>query len=449
MFLKKESTPLTVSQLTLGIKRILENEYKFVRILGEISNLTTPFSGHSYFTLKDEKAQIRAILFKQQKRFVSLRLENGQKVVCFGRVSVYEPRGDYQIILDSVELYGTGRLQLEFEALKAELAARGYFDESMKKQLPLLPKHIAVITSATSAALQDFLKTIRNQKAPLHILVIPVPVQGKEAPEAIREAFASLSDRPEIETVVLCRGGGSIEDLQPFNTETVAEAIHSCPLPTITGIGHETDYTIADFCADERAATPTAAAEMLCSKVLSLKQHIDQLNKRLRRNMELQLSLQSTRLMHSTRHLKNQGSRLQVVEQRLLLSTSSLHQAMLSYLQRQTDRLDLRRSKMEMQSPLRKITLQKNHLAQLSKTLEKYMLDKLSSCEETLQSRAAILHSVSPLATLARGYSIVRKKEKKKTAPTVIKSSTQVYQGDRLNILLSEGELDCEVVKKL
>ncbi|MBU1566683.1 MAG: exodeoxyribonuclease VII large subunit, partial [Proteobacteria bacterium] len=214
--INKESI-LTVSQLTAAIKDILETEYRFVKICGEISNLKTPFSGHSYFTLKDSGAQIRAVLFKQQKRFVELNVQDGQQVVVFGRISLYEPRGEYQIVADSIELYGIGKLLKEFEQLKRKLADKGYFAVEFKKPLPPYPGKIIIISSPTGAAIQDFLKIVKNRMSPVHIQILPVKVQGKTAAAEIAKAIGIAQKIADADVIVLCRGGGSIEDLWAFN----------------------------------------------------------------------------------------------------------------------------------------------------------------------------------------------------------------------------------------
>lgn len=445
MISTKEQNILTVSQLTRAIKTNLENEYRFVRISGEISNLKTPYSGHSYFTLKDDNAQLRAVLFKQQKRFVALRMEDGQQVVCFGRITVYEPRGDYQLIVDSVELYGKGRLQQEFEALKQKLSARGYFDQAMKKEMPAFAGKIAIVTSPTGAALQDFLKIVRTRHSPLQIVIVPTLVQGKEAPPAIVAAIKRAQSVAGIEAIVLCRGGGSLEDLWAFNDEAVAEAIYQCKIPLLTGIGHEVDFTIADFCADLRAATPTAAAEILTSDTTELLQTITSLKNRLRRAMLAKLSHAARELRHNTKLLGTFRSSLAAGEHRLTMSKSYLIQAMADYLQNLNSKFQVRQAKLAGHAPLAKIDLQEKHLDYLKRELIGQMKQKLQRCEAELGSKAALLNSVSPLATLGRGYSIVRKKKDDGTPGTVVTDCAQVAPGDTVNVLLHAGDMDCIV----
>jgi exodeoxyribonuclease VII large subunit len=296
---------LTVSQLTRSIKTILEKEYRFVRISGEISNLKTPFSGHSYFTLKDGSSQIRGVLFKQQKRFVELTLKDGQEVVCFGRVTVYEPRGEYQLVIDNVDLFGTGRLQAEFERLKRKLSDRGYFSASIKKPLPAYPGRIVIISSPTGAAIQDFLKSTRNRQSPLHIQILPVRVQGTEAAGEIARAIQTANSIKDVDIIVLCRGGGSLEDLWAFNEEKVADAIHLSEIPIVTGIGHEIDFTIADFCADYRCPTPTGVAEKIVPDSHTLLHHIRTLQNSQRNRVQRKITFLDRQLQNSLRVLGN------------------------------------------------------------------------------------------------------------------------------------------------
>ena len=445
----KNQVVLTVTQLTRAIKNNLENEYRFVRISGEISNLKTPYSGHSYFTLKDSNAQIRGVLFKQQKRFVSLEMRDGQDVVCFGRVTVYEPRGDYQLIIDSIEQFGQGKLQKEFEALKEKLAKKGYFESESKKTLPEFAKKIIVISSATGAALQDFLKIVKLRKSPLHIQIIPALMQGKEAPGQICKAIKLASTLPDADAIVLCRGGGSLEDLWAFNDEDVANAIYQCQIPIITGIGHEIDFTIADFCADFRAPTPTAAAERLTQDSSELLNYISTLEKRIKRSLKQVVSTKDLRLGHSIKLLCNFDNKLKDGSHRLTLSKSYLVQAMSDYVARLDTRLQMTTAKLETQAPIAKINLQEKNLLHLKKELIYTIQTSISRHEAKLGSQAALLNSVSPLATLARGYSVVRKPNDSGIPTTVITDSSMVNEGDALNILLHKGAVDCVVTSKI
>lgn len=436
---------LTVSQLTRSIKNILESDFRFVRISGEISNFKMVYSGHSYFTLKDGSAQVRAVLFKQQKRFVELTLQDGQDVICFGRITVYEPRGEYQLIVDSVELFGAGRLQKEFEQLKLRLSEKGYFDTEAKKALPPYPRKIVVISSPTGAAIHDFLKIVSIRKSPMHIQILPVKVQGKEAAGEIAKAIRTANTLGDIDIIVLCRGGGSLEDLWAFNEEVVAEAIHHSIVPVVTGIGHEVDFTIADFCADFRCPTPTGVAEKLIPDTHALQQHLAALQNGLSNRMQRKMSFLDQRLRHSIRMLGNMKNIFKDAELRLQLSKSYLYQATTKNLRLREDRLDSCIRRLQAQAPSRCIELQEKHLHFLTTQLHNHIQRILERKQMALAKQAALLNSVSPLAILSRGYSIVRKFNKEDGKYQVVTRSADTSTGDELNILLREGQLDCIV----
>jgi exodeoxyribonuclease VII large subunit len=436
---------LTVTQLTRSIKNILESEFRFVRISGEISNFKMPYSGHSYFTLKDGSAQIRAVLFKQQKRFVDLTLQDGQDVVCFGRVTVYEPRGEYQIIVDSVELFGTGRLQKEFEQLKIKLAEKGFFAAEIKKSLPPYPGKIVVISSPTGAAIQDFLKIVKIRKSPIQIQLIPVRVQGKEAAGEIAKAIQLANTLNDVDMIVLCRGGGSLEDLWAFNEEIVAEAIHRSVVSVVTGIGHEIDFTIADFCADFRCPTPTGAAEKVIPDTQILRQHLATLQNDLLNRMHRKMAFLEQRLRHSIRMLGDMKNLFRDSEYRLQLSKSYLFQATTKNLIERENRLNSCIRRLQAQAPSNRIELQERHLHFLTTQLQNHIERILERKQMALAEQATLLNSVSPLATLGRGYSIVRKLNTEDKSYQVITRSADTTVGDELNILLHEGQLDCIV----
>jgi len=271
----------TVSKINQLIKENLEVNFGNIWIEGEISNLRIPSTGHLYLTLKDELAQIQAVIFKTQRKGIRFDIKDGLSVIANGRITVYEARGIYQIIIDYIEPKGIGALQLAFEQLKAKLSQEGLFDERFKKKLPLLPKKIGIITSPTGAAIRDILQVINRRFANIHILIYPVKVQGDEAPKEIVQAIEELNKFTDIDVLILARGGGSIEDLWAFNEEIVARAIFSSGIPVISAIGHEIDYTISDFVADFRAPTPSAAAELVISSKEEFQKHLDFLYRRL------------------------------------------------------------------------------------------------------------------------------------------------------------------------
>ena len=267
----------TVSELTAKVKVLLEDNFPFIWICGEISNFRVPASGHFYFTLKDEKAQINTVMFRSQNRNLKFEPEDGMSVTGLGRISLYEPRGTYQIILEYIEPEGTGAIQLAFEQLKARLSAEGLFDEKHKKPLPFLPRKISIITSPTGAVVHDILKIINRRFSNIHIEIIPVKVQGSGAESEIVSGLDMINTRSDSDVTILSRGGGSLEDLHAFNSEDVARAIFSSKIPIISAVGHETDFTIADFVADLRASTPSAAAELAVPHKIDLSRRVAEL----------------------------------------------------------------------------------------------------------------------------------------------------------------------------
>ena len=272
----------TVSELTRNIKRFLEEAYPFVWVAGEISNFRTPVSGHYYFTMKDSGAQIGAVMFRAQNRHLAFKPEDGMAIIAMGRLNVYEPRGIYQVIVEYLEPEGIGVLQLAFEQLKARLAEEGLFDEKHKSPLPFLPQKIGVVTSPSGAVVRDIIQVINRRFPNLVVEVAPVKVQGEGASEEIAEALQLLNERDDIDVVVVARGGGSLEDLQAFNSEIVARAIFSSKVPVVSAVGHETDFTIADFAADLRAPTPSAAAEIIVPVKYELVKRIGEMRSALR-----------------------------------------------------------------------------------------------------------------------------------------------------------------------
>ncbi len=439
---------LTVSQLTQAIKNMLETEYRWVRICGEISNLKTPFSGHSYFTLKDAGAQIRAVLFKQQKKFLDLALQDGQQVILFGRISVYEPRGEYQLVVDSVQLYGVGRLLQEFERQKQKLADRGYFAAELKKPLPAFPTKIVVISSPTGAAIQDFLKIVRNRKSPVHIQILPVKVQGREAAAEIARAIRIAQDIAGVDILVLCRGGGSIEDLWAFNEELVAEAIHRSAIPVVTGIGHEVDYTIADFCADFRCPTPTGAAEKLVPDTAILHRQLQSLEASLRLRIKRKIAFLEQQVHHLAKMLGDMENVFKNIEFRLQLSKSYLVQAISANLLVKEQRLRTLVGRLHKEDPATRVALQQQRIHWLLTQLKNHMQFILEKKQAALAVQASLLNGMSPLATLARGYAIARQQNPEDNGYRVLTRARDAAVGDALQVLLHEGHLQCLVTAK-
>ncbi len=436
---------LTVSQISRSIRNLLEGEFRFVRVSGEISNLSRPFSGHSYFTLKDEGAQLRAVLFKGQQRFLAKDIRDGLQVICHGRISVYEPRGDYQLIVDTIDFQGAGLLQLQFEELKKRLAAEGLFNEERKKEIPPFPKHITLITSPTGAAVHDFLNIWRKRGWGATIQIFPVRVQGKEAAEEIAKAIVRVNKQLDTDIIVLCRGGGSLEDLWAFNEECVARAIAESTVPIVAAIGHEVDFTIADFCADLRAPTPTGAAEQIIPDLALLQKDIFLLKRDLIALLLKKIDGYSRQVSQSRRLLGDLGMTLSHFTLQIDHNTSRLTHSMERILQQQT--LDFERvmARLQHQSPVNRMTIQRQRLHYAAEKLIQGIQALLKQKSAALSTQAALLDTVSPLATLARGYAIVRRKNSEQNKEDIITRSSQVHPGEEIEILLHSGRLECKI----
>lgn len=440
------SNVLTVTQATQSIKSLLEESYRFIHIQGEVSNLRIPYSGHRYFTLKDSTAQIKAVLFKPQDRYLSKPLEDGQQIICHGRISVYEQRGEYQLVVDTVEHIGSGALQIKFEELKRKLAAEGLFDTARKRPLPSFPEKILIISSPTGAAIHDFLTVWHLRRSNIAIQLFPVRVQGKDAGEEIAAALDRVNRQVGADLVVLCRGGGSIEDLWAFNEECVARAIVRSKIPVITGIGHEIDFTIADFCADLRAPTPTGAAERIIPDTSLLRNRITALKREIVGNMQRRLAGEQRNLEHSLRLLGNYREGLQSLALRLDLCIHRFSRTFLAGLSENERKYARLLTRLEVQTPLHRLQLKAIQVENLKKMMVRHIHTVLQRNEARLSANAALLDSMSPLATLARGYAIVRKEDVKVAAWSVITKSSEVKPGDRVEVLLGEGSLDCQVL---
>lgn len=441
----------TVSQISGSIKNLLEGEFRFVRVSGEISNLSRPYSGHSYFTLKDETAQLRAVLFKGQLRFLANDIRDGQQVVCHGRISVYEPRGEYQLIVDTVDFHGAGLLQLQFEKLKNRLAAEGLFDEKRKKKIARYPRHITLITSPTGAAVHDFLKIWSNRGWGATIQILPVRVQGVGAAEEIAAAIATINKnrraKEATEIIVLCRGGGSLEDLWAFNEESVARAIAGSVLPIVSAVGHEVDFTIADFCADLRAPTPTGAAEQLIPDRLQVQRLLLSSKRRLTTLLLQKIEGHARQVSQNRRLLGDLETTLSHFSLQVDHHTSRLIHCTQGLLNKQAADLSRLTSRLQHLSPVTTMTLQAQALGHTTEKLIQRMQTLLQQKSAAFSKQAALLDSVSPLATLARGYAIARRKNSGKKEGEILTNSSHVHPGEQVEIILHTGSLECGVTR--
>jgi len=437
---------LTVSQLNNNIKFLLEESFDFVLVEGEISNLRRPQSGHVYFTLKDDKSQIRAVFFRSfggPERRNSFELEEGLKVLCRARLNVYLPRGEYQLVVDSVEPLGAGALQKAFEQLKARLSAEGLFDEKYKKPLPFLPRRIGVVTSPTGAVIRDILNITRRRFPSADILMAPVRVQGDEAAAEIIQALRRLHACGNVDVIIIARGGGSLEDLAPFNDEALAREIFGSSIPVISAVGHETDFTICDFVADMRAPTPSAAAELvvperreLASKMNILERRMIAAWERHVRDCREQLADLQARLRDPRRYILNLKMNVDDLRERL---ASAFHHEKQNRMN-QLRHLELR---FAHQSPRIRIKERKITLKNMQKDLLNHFSCRLKSVKERLQKNSAVLDSLSPLGVLQRGYSITR------SLPdgAIVRETDALSIGEDVNVQLAKGNFNAKIEK--
>ncbi|MCJ8168974.1 exodeoxyribonuclease VII large subunit [Atopomonas sediminilitoris] len=430
---------LSVSQLNQRARGLLEDVFPQVWVEGELSNLARPSSGHVYFTLKDSQAQVRCAFFRQHASRVRQALRDGLAVKVRGKVSVFEGRGDYQLIVDSLEPAGDGALRLAFDALKDKLSAEGLFAQERKQALPKQPKRIGLITSPTGAVIRDLISVFARRAPGIELTVIPTAVQGREAIGQIVRAI-QLADKLGFDALVLARGGGSLEDLWCFNEEVVARAITACQTPIVSAVGHETDVTISDFVADLRAPTPSAAAELLAPDQREAQQRIDQLRRQLWLHMNNRLQRENLRLSHLSQRVRHPREQLQRQSQRLDDLELRLQRAWQQALNRSEQRLERAQLRLQAVHPERRLSQYQQRLEHLSQRLPQAIERRLLRHEERLHVLAATLQAVSPLATLGRGYSILLDQQGQ-----AIRSAAQTEPGQRLRARLSHGELQLRI----
>lgn len=434
----------TVSELTQNIKGLLEDAYPFVWITGEISNFHVPVSGHFYFTLKDPGAQINAVMFRAQNRSLKFQPKEGMAVVAMGRLNLYEPKGIYQIIIEYLEPEGIGVLQLAFEQLKAKLAAEGLFDEKHKRPIPFLPQKIAVVTSPTGAVIRDIMHVINRRFPNVAVEIAPVKVQGEGAVEEIAEAVQLLNQIDDADVIVLARGGGSLEDLQAFNSELVARAVFASHIPVVSAVGHETDFTIADFTADIRTPTPSAAAELIVPVKKDLLNRIEVLGKGLRNALLQRVHLLRERTTQLSRRLVHPGK--QIADWRLRLDDilGRILRGLSRQLNEKRNHLNMMQERLGRCSPRHTAedlnVLLKHHCQTLSSVMQFYLESKKSVFCATM----AKLNALSPLAILERGYSVTR------ALPdyAVVKDVEQVSLEQRVEVTVEKGAMICRIERK-
>ena len=433
----------SVSALNRSVSNLLEQEFGWIWVEGEISNLAQPASGHIYFSLKDNSAQVSCAMFKGRKRSLKFQPENGKQVLVRAKVSLYQPRGNYQLIVDKMEEAGDGALQRQFEQLKIKLAGEGLFDEDIKQAIPELPEGIAIITSKTGAAIHDVLSVIERRFPSIPVKLFPVPVQGSEAAPAICNAISLIGETVNsgdlnCDVILLVRGGGSLEDLWSFNEETVARAIFNCPLPIVSGIGHEVDVTIADYVADVRAATPTAAAETVTPDQSTWLQSFDWYQQRLQQLVSAKIERYQEKAQWLHRRLQQQHPETQLSYSRqrsdeLLKRLTRISQSMFDFRQSKLTTLN---AKLGAQNPTLLLKQNRQTTSYLASRLQRATLNLFTQKKSSLSNAARTLNTISPLQTLERGYSITLNDK-----GTPIVSVEQVKANDKIETRLFNGSI--------
>ena len=434
----------SVSQLNQSVRLMLENQLGAVWLTGEISNFSQPVSGHWYLSLKDENAQVRCAMFRMKNLRVSFRPTNGMQVLVRANVSLYEPRGDYQLIIESMHLAGEGLLMQQFEALKLKLAAEGLFAQHLKKNLPHFSKAVGIITSKTGAALQDILHILQRRDPSLKIIIYPTAVQGKDAATEIAQMIELANQRQEVDVLIVGRGGGSLEDLWCFNEEMVARAIFHSHLPVISAVGHETDVTIADFVADVRAPTPSAAAELVSRNQTELLQQLQYRRQRLEIALDRLFAEKQQKLKHLSLRLHNQHPQAQLrIQQQLITQLSHrLQQSLRHRWQKKAENLTALSMRLYKNPLPLRLQQYEQQLAQLKVRLNSHMNLTLSLQQKQLAHLCGKLDSLSPLKVLARGYSITQNQQN-----FTIRSMKDVNVGEQIKTRLPDGDIISQVIR--
>ncbi len=437
------SPVLTVTQLNRQVRSWLEHEMGVVSVEGEMSNLSKPASGHFYFTLKDSAAQIRCVYFRNRHESTDHdRLQNGQQIRIHGNLSLYEARGDYQLICEQILAAGEGDLYRQFELLKTKLSNLGLFNPDRKKMLPRFPNCIGVITSATGAALRDILSTLAYRFPIAPVVVYASEVQGKQAAKQLIDAINFANQNQRCDVLILARGGGSIEDLWAFNDEQLAYTIANSGIPIVSGVGHETDFTIADFVADLRAATPTAAAALVTPNLLDLLALFQNLENRILNSMNYFMQHQQLLLHHAMQKITSPRQLISNYWQTLDYLRNHLHHALQQFLSQKKQTLQGISGRLDSKNPV--VLLQKTNrtLQTLESALQQHLSLKIQRLKQDFTNQLATLHAVSPLATLDRGYAIATHNNK------VVADSQQLNLGDIVNIRLAKGSVSGQIISK-
>jgi len=433
---------LTVSALSARLREVLEERFPAVWVEGEISNFKLYTSGHAYFTLKDETAQLRCVLFRNRGRRIRFEPTDGLHVLAFGSVEVYAQRGEYQLVVELLEPRGLGALQLAFEQLKERLQREGLFDPARKRPLPRFPRKIGIVTSPTGAALRDMLRVIGRRFGEIHIVIAPAKVQGEGAAQEVAQRVRELNALGGVDVIIVGRGGGSLEDLWAFNDEMLARTIAASKVPVISAVGHEVDVTIADFVADLRAPTPSAAAELVVREKQAVADSVAHLGRRLAAVMRRRLARERERLETARRRrvLTDARRPLRDLERRVDDATARLRRAIAAAVRHAAHRVELAARGLRAQSPVARTAADRRRLTDLSARLDRGLARQVDRARHRLGGGVGRLHSLSPLAVLARGYSLTRL-----PSGEIVRSARQVAAGDAVTVLLDQGSLACRV----
>ncbi len=436
-----EKTILTVSRLTALLRGVLEENFEHLWVQGEVSNVSYPSSGHCYFTLKDSGAQLRCVMFRGAVKNHTFRLTDGMALIVRGRISVYDQRGDYQLVCEYVEPSGVGALQTAFVQLKEKLSGEGLFAETHKISLPTYPRNIGVITSPTGAAIHDILNVLKRRFASLKVSLYPVRVQGEGSALEIARAIDEMNQLAEADVLIVGRGGGSLEDLWAFNEEVVARAVYRSKIPIISAVGHETDWTICDFVADLRAPTPSAAAELVIASSDELRSRIDTLSGRLRRSVVNLLAVCDGRLESLRRLLREPRTMLGHLSQRMDDLTGRLETGLDVAVSRRRDRFERLQDALRHNDPKGRVNVLRHRIALLSGRAEGSLAQRLEISRQEFGDNAARLEVLSPLKTLARGYAIATLG----SSGMVVTDTAVLANGDQLLLKLHMGSARCRV----
>lgn len=439
MTISSRAEPLSISQLNLDAQGLLESSFPLIWLQGELSNFSRPASGHWYFSLKDTRAQINGAMFRNRNRLLDFAPQNGQQVLVRAKITLYVPRGNFQIVVEHMEPAGQGALKAQFDALKAQLQSEGLFAQDRKQALPAWPSQIGVITSPSGAAIRDILQVLQRRCPSIPVVIYPAAVQGADAPAQLRQALGLAVTRNECDVLIIGRGGGSLEDLWAFNDEALTRAVAECPIPIVSAVGHEVDTGLTDFAADLRAPTPSAAAELVSPDLSVVSQRLAGLHRRLRWVMAQQLRTPQERLRHLSQRLRSPRQHLEQSSQRLDELHNRLQRQMQHRLTLLQGRLQPSQQRLARLSPERLLLDRQQQLAALNKRLPQPIQRQIQQQQVQLAGLSKRLQTASPLETLARGYSITFKGD------DAVRSVSRLQPGDTLTTRLVDGEVTARV----